>query len=177
MSADHVAIVGMPATGKSAVCDLVAADLGVASAHLDEIVESAAAMPVEEIFATQGETRFREIESACLFELLDAEEPTVIACGGGVPTVDSNVSRLRGGDVHVVWLTALPATLRERLADDVQRRPLLADMTDVDRLYRERRHLYWRVADVVVPTDRRAPTTVATVVRGRLVASGFSVGE
>lgn len=177
MSADHVAIVGMPATGKSAVCDLVAADLGVASAHLDEIVESAAAMSIEEIFAMQGEARFREIESACLFELLEAEEPTVIACGGGVPTVDSNVERLRRADVHVVWLTALPATLRARLADDVARRPLLADTTDIDRLYRERRHLYWRVADVVVPTDRRTPVAVATAVRGRLDASGFAVGE
>lgn len=177
MSGDHVAIVGMPATGKSAVCDRVAADLGVASAHLDEMVESAAAMSIEELFATRGEARFREIESACLFELLEAEEPTVIACGGGVPTVDANAERLRRDDVHVVWLTALPTTLRERLADDARPRPLLANAADVDRLYRERRHCYWRVADAVVVTDRRTPEAVAALVRERLAATGFAAGN
>lgn len=177
MTAEHVAIVGMPATGKSEVSDLVARGLGVASSHLDEMVESAAAISIPELFAERGEARFREIESACLFELLEAQEPTIVACGGGVPTVPANVDRLSRGDVHVVWLTALPATLRKRLEADTRDRPLLVEPEDVDKLYRTRRHLYWRVADMVVATDGRTPEVVAGIITFRLSLAGFPPGQ
>lgn len=177
MTARHVAVVGMPGTGKSTVADLLAEDLGVAKAHLDEMVESAAARSIEDLFAERGEGRFREIESACLLELLAAEEPTVVACGGGVPTVVDNVERLQKPDVVVVWLTALPETLHARLEGDSRRRPLLREPEDLDRLYRQRRHLYWRVCDVAVATDGRTPDSVAGIVSGRLRLTGFPPGD
>lgn len=166
----HVALVGMPGTGKTTVADLVADRLGVAAAHLDEIVEFAADMQIHEIFALDGETRFREIESACLRELLDAAEPTVIACGGGVQTVAGNVRRLRRSDVTVVWLAARLSTLHERLDGAIRQRPLLAADGDLDVLFRQRRLAYWRLANVVVATDNRTPSVVADVVIDRLRA-------
>jgi 3-dehydroquinate synthase len=91
---------------------------------LDEVIESNAAMSIAQIMGQQGETAFRDLETAALKEIIIAEE-SVIALGGGALLRSENRAL---AETHgtVVMLTAELSTLLERLKDESGKRPLLA---------------------------------------------------
>ena len=55
-------LIGPPGAGKSTVGPLLAALLGAEFAETDALVEEAAGKPVSDIFITDGEPVFRELE-------------------------------------------------------------------------------------------------------------------
>jgi len=59
-----VYLVGMPGSGKSTVGPELAGRLGVSFLELDAEIERAAGRSVRDIFAAEGEPRFRELEAA-----------------------------------------------------------------------------------------------------------------
>ena len=67
----------------------------------------------------------------------------------------------------MVWLTAAPETILERIQDDPatasRRPPLVAGggREEVERLLKERSPVYQDCADLVVPTDQKTPEQVA----------------
>ena len=77
-----VALVGLPASGKSSVGRELAAILGLPFRDLDELVEAGAGMGVPEIFAAEGEAGFRQRESNALKEVA-AGSTCVVGLGGG----------------------------------------------------------------------------------------------
>ena len=76
------ALTGFMASGKTTFGRAAAERLGWTFVDLDERITEAHGSPAE-IFASQGEARFREIESAMLKEALQTTDPTVLALGGG----------------------------------------------------------------------------------------------
>ena len=68
--ASAVAITGFMGTGKSVVGRMVARKLGMAWRDTDDIVERRAGCSISEIFAREGEERFRDLETAALREAL-----------------------------------------------------------------------------------------------------------
>lgn len=151
----HIALVGLSGSGKSSVAPLLASRLGYGAAvDLDRVVEQMFSRPVAQIFAEEGETRFREFESDALAEALSGP-PTVIATGGGSVLDRSNRARLRDPGVFVVWLKGSPSRLAERLTDTTEARPLLSGdpVFALQRLAEERDALYQEVADAVIDVD------------------------
>ena len=88
----NIILTGFMGTGKSTVGRIVAARLGLSFVDTDAEIEAAHG-PIPVIFADQGEPRFRVLERALLTELLDREEPMVIAAGGGM-LVDRDNARI-----------------------------------------------------------------------------------
>ena len=165
----HLALVGMPGSGKSSTATAVAEIVGMPCADVDDLVAEAVGMPIAQYFAVEGEERFRAREEAVLDELLAAGEPTVVACGGGVVVTAAARRRLRAPDVCCVWLATSPAELERRLgAAEAALRPLLGEPGSIRRLERERRVRYLQVADAVVGTDGRTPEQVAQLVVRRV---------
>jgi shikimate kinase len=142
-----VYLVGMPGAGKSVVGRELAGRLGVPFVDLDTEVERGAGMPVAEIFATSGEEAFRALEAD---ELLRAsrEDPSVVACGGGVVLEPANRITLRNTGI-AVYLDVPLDRLRARVrpAED---RPLIRTEGDLERLLEERGPLYREFAAHVV---------------------------
>ncbi|MGH2658553.1 MAG: shikimate kinase, partial [Actinomycetota bacterium] len=94
-----VYLVGMPGSGKSTVGPELARRLGVSFVELDSEIERAAGKSVSEIFAEDGEARFRELEASAL-TVVGARDPSVVSCGGGVVLEPANRVTLRAtGDV------------------------------------------------------------------------------
>lgn len=137
-----VYLIGMMGAGKTTVGKQLAQDLNYRFIDTDKTIEAIAKQPITEIFKTQGEDYFRELETQVLGEL-SVYARSVISTGGGIITKQINWSYLRDG--LVVWLDVDLEILKKRLSHD-QTRPL-ADK--LESLLETRRSLYAQ-ADIVI---------------------------
>ena len=156
----NVYLVGMMGAGKSAVGRPLAEALGYRFVDADGALEQAAGRPIPEVFASEGEDGFRELETAVL-NGISSWHSLVVATGGGVVTRAVNWGHLRQG--VVVWLDAPEAVLLQRLRADPTPRPLLAHSDPAARLAAlldERRPLYGQ-ADLRVNQGNEPPEVVA----------------
>ncbi|MGH9085442.1 MAG: shikimate kinase [Acidimicrobiales bacterium] len=152
----HVVLVGLMGSGKTTVGRRLAARLGREFIDADRALEEITDRTIADIFETDGEAAFRDIEADVLEELLEHHAPAVVASGGGVVLHPDSRIRLRGADVTVVWLDAGPAFLASRVEGKAHR-PLLAGEEParevLARLHAERAPLYAEVADLTVDVE------------------------
>ena len=85
-----VFLTGAPASGKTTLGRRLAAALGVPFADLDEEIVRKAGRSIPEIFASDGEGAFRDLESQTLAAVVDAASAGVVALGGGTLLRDAN---------------------------------------------------------------------------------------
>jgi shikimate kinase len=153
------------------VAPLLARRLHCESVDLDVEIERLAGRPVPTILETDGEDRFRDLESRALVEALDREGPVVLACGGGILGRIPNRDLLRAR-ASVVWLSVEPGTAAERLGSAGQQsRPLLrggALAERLEKLLECRAEAYADLADLVVSTEGHTPQEVAQRIAERV---------
>jgi shikimate kinase len=128
----RIALVGLMGCGKSRVGERLARRLGYPFADLDAEIERHAGRTVSALFAAEGESGFRERESALLASLAAAEGNMVLACGGGVVLQEANRRRLREAFV-TLWIDA-PLDVLARRVEGSRSRPLLAGRSALDVL-------------------------------------------
>ena len=95
---------------------------------LDEAIEKDAGMSVYELFRTQGEEHFRNIEKDILKQVINDHEPKVVALGGGTLCEEENSQMIRAAG-FVVYIRIPILTLAERLEPETAKRPLLEGLT------------------------------------------------
>lgn len=138
----NVILTGFMATGKSAVGRTLAARLGRPFVDMDAEIEDRLGRTVADIFAHEGEARFREAE-ALLCRELSAQSGWVIATGGGTLVDPENRRRMQDAGTVVCLSCDLEETLRRLPA--TPSRPLLADgdpRTRIETLWSSRRKAY-----------------------------------
>ena len=153
-------LVGMMGSGKSSVGRHLAEALNYRFIDADTSLEQVAGRSIPEIFASEGESGFRALESAVLNQIASWHS-LVVATGGGVVTQPANWGELHQG--VVVWLDAPDAILLQRLEADPTPRPLMEAEDRAERLaalLAERRPLYAQ-ADLQILQDGRPPEQVA----------------
>jgi shikimate kinase len=153
----RVFLTGFSGTGKSTVATLVAEALGWRAIDIDSQIELAAGREIAEIFESDGEARFRELERMALASAA-SEERTVIATGGGAIVDVRNRRAMAGG--LVVRLDAPSETLRERLGGQSGTRPLLRDIKRLEAL-KGAREKFYALADLSIETDKLTTDEVA----------------
>lgn len=162
----NVVLIGYRGTGKSTVGRLVAAQLGLRFVDADEELERRAGRTIAEIFASGGESEFRDLEASVVADLL-TQDGLVVALGGGAVLRPENRQQLRAGHNRVVWLQAEAATLHQRIEGDSstsQRRPNLTasgGLEEVERLLALREPLYRECAEFAVDTEAKPPEQIA----------------
>ncbi len=152
----HIVLVGLMGSGKTTVGRRLAARLARDFIDADEALVEITDRTIAEIFDTDGEEGFRQIEADVLEELLEHHQPAVIASGGGVVLREDSRRRLQRPDVTVIWLAAGPAFLASRVEGKAHRPLLAGDEPALDvltRLYTERAPLYADVADLIVDVE------------------------
>ncbi len=164
-----VFLVGMPGSGKSTVGPELAARLGVPFVELDTEIERTAGQSVREIFAADGEARFREIEAAALVQAA-GRDPSVVSCGGGVVLEPANRVTLRAAG-EVVFLSVPLEVLKARVVPSAER-PLIHESTDLDRLFRDREPLYREFAAHVVDASGSREDVAAAIEKELMRWSG-----
>ena len=127
-------------SGKTVVGGLVAQRAGAPFFDLDHLIEDRAGISIAEIFATQGEEAFRELEKATLPSAL--QPGAVVALGGGAVMDDDNWSLVSNRAI-TVYLELRFETIWERIRH-LAGRPLILQRSaaEVQALYERRRPRY-----------------------------------
>jgi shikimate kinase len=160
----HLYLIGYRGTGKTTVGQLLARDLARPAVDLDARIETGAGCSIREIFASEGESGFRDRESAILNEVA-TETPSVVATGGGIILREANRDLLRRTG-FVVWLQAPAEVIWERIRADSStsaRRPNLTatgGLAEVRALQDVRTPLYHATAHCAIDATR-SPEAVA----------------
>ena len=81
--------------------------------EMDELIVQEQSMPITEIFEKYGEEHFRNIETD-LVRRLQEQNGVVVSCGGGAVLREEN-RRMMKESGAIVWLTAKPETILERV--------------------------------------------------------------
>jgi shikimate kinase len=145
----NIYLIGMMASGKTTIGKHLAQDLNYRFLDTDEIIETVAKKSISDIFLTEGEQYFRELETKVIAEL-SIYTRSVISTGGGIIQQQMNWSYLRHG--LIVWLDTDLKILQKRLAED-KSRPL-ADK--LESLLETRLPLYAQ-ADIRIAIDQEQP--------------------
>ena len=160
----NLALVGFMGSGKSTVGRLVAQDLDFQFVDTDSLIEEKAGIPITEIFSTEGEQAFRQLERETILELAK-EEKRVIATGGGAIMDPENLASLKSHAL-VVCLWANAESIHERTKHQTHR-PLLQgeDPLGAIRAMLAEREPVYKQADVIVNTELRSQREVIAQVR------------
>ncbi len=144
-----IVLIGLMGAGKSSVGRRLAEKLGIPFVDADHEIETAAGMPISEIFSGHGEDYFRDGERKVIARLL-GNGAQVLATGGGAYINDETRSRIQSSGVSV-WLKADLPLLMKRVMKR-QDRPLLktADPEAVMRALMQKRYPVYAVADVTI---------------------------
>jgi shikimate kinase len=156
----HIFLIGYRGSGKSTVAKHLAARLGLGVIDTDDWVEQFAGKTIKEIFAFQGERKFREHETTAIVRLVNKPDALVVSLGGGAVLSKRNRDVIKQG--FTIWLQADPETLFERVAHDPATRDRRPRLTDGDELFeeictvlKERTPLYEECAGCSVNTEEK----------------------
>jgi 3-dehydroquinate synthase len=169
---ENLILTGFSFTGKSVVAMRVAERLGMSLFDSDHEIAALAGKSIPDIFADDGEERFRELERQVLKKACRRKK-AVIAVGGGA-IVDQNNRWLFARSGVLICLEARPETIYKRLAEsqqgeDTVARPLLAVSDPLARItqLKASRQAYYATADWAVYTDNLSLNNVVKeVIRG-----------
>jgi len=176
-AAGNIIITGFSGTGKSLVAREVARQLVWDSIDTDNEIVSLAKKPIAEIFSSDGEEKFRELERVVI-KRASQQSHRVIATGGGAIVDPQNRSQLaRNG--FIVCLEAKPETIYQRLFQEGSHGPEIRPLLEGDnplehiRQLKAQRQPYYDDVDLVINTDDLSIDDVAKeVVKGwRLLRS------
>ena len=158
----NIVLIGMPGCGKSAVGRELSAMLHMVLVDTDQMVEQADGRTIPDIFAQEGETVFRDKETAAA-KRAASMTGVIIATGGGMVLRQENMKALT--ETGVVFFR--DRDLSDILGEDLNDRPLLSgDKQRIYDLYEQRIQLYRKYAHYTISdtnTAREAAERIAAI--------------
>jgi shikimate kinase len=118
-------LIGMMGCGKSYLGALLASELQYSFIDADVFIEQQQQQTISEIFATQGEVFFRNIETAALQKITAPN--TIIATGGGAPCFNNNIQWMNQYGL-TIFLNEPIELLAQRLQKEQAKRPIIANI-------------------------------------------------
>lgn len=167
---NNIILVGYMGCGKSTVGKSLARLCDYVFLDTDEYIEQKHEMSIKDIFENQGENAFRDMETECIKEMIEANmEGYVISTGGGMAVREINRELLKKVGM-VVYLRVKPETVYERIKDDTTR-PLLQcedPLSKIKSMIAERTSFYEDVADKVVDVDNIKQYDIARLIQSMM---------
>jgi shikimate kinase len=168
----HVALIGLPGSGKSTIGRQLARRLGRPFIDTDQVIEQRVGLSIREFFEREGEESFRDLEQSVIDELT-LGQPCVLSTGGGAVLRPANRQHLKQR-TQAVYLHSAPEEVFRRLRHD-RNRPLLQvpdPLARLRELYALRDPLYRESARFVVETGRPSVAALVNMVMMQLELAG-----
>ena len=154
-----IILIGPPGAGKTSVGKALAKKLSLKFLDSDKVVEEKSGKSIPEIFITDGEPAFREMERAAVIDLIENQDG-VIALGGG-SVMDLEVSKRLLPMANVVFLDVSISNAAPRVGFNRDRPLLLGNPRQQwIALMEKRRSTYEALAKARVSTDNKKPVEV-----------------
>lgn len=164
----NIILIGFMGSGKSTVGRILADRFELDFVDTDTVIEERTGKSVQQIFAKEGEERFREVEKRVV-ESVCGKTGQVISAGGGVILKPENARCLKKNG-KVVYLRLGEEEIYARTAR-LSGRPLLAGpdrKARVRELIARRKDLYEAAADAIVDVGEMSPQKAADAIAERL---------
>ncbi len=152
------------AAGKSTIGKKLARKLQCAFFDTDDLVVGEHGQ-ISDIFYNEGESAFRDYEHGALAHVLDADEPGIVALGGGALTYEPTLKLLKKR-AYRIFVKVSAESVVERLRRSKRIRPLLGPTPPLSRikeLYNKRMPQYAH-ADFVVEADKMSTTQIVDAI-------------
>jgi len=168
----NIFLIGFRCTGKSSVGKRLATKLGLSFIDTDSLLVSESGASIKEIVEKHGWDTFRKMEHAIVNQVCVLDR-RVVATGGGVVLNKANVNLMKEKG-RIVWLKAVPGTIKSRMMLDQNTeafRPSLTtkdSLSEIEETLNERNPLYRQSMDFCVETDDRRVDGVCDEIVQRL---------
>ncbi len=129
---NRVYLIGFMGSGKTTIGKFLAIELSWKFLDLDQYIEEKERRTITQIFAEDGESGFRKIETEALNDVANMGN-VIIACGGGTPCFGNNVDVMRRSGL-TIYLSVTPEELTNRLKFAKRKRPLIANKSNEELL-------------------------------------------
>lgn len=169
LKVQRVILTGFMGAGKSTVGHLLARQSGWDFLDLDTHIERTNGASARELFASLGESGFRQLEAETFAAALKRSEVILAPGGAVIDKVENQLALAASTDALTVFLDAPFPVLIERCMEqermgETTYRPLLHQRTAAHARYEARKTLYARHADVTVDVAEKSPEAVARMI-------------
>lgn len=164
-----ISLLGYMGSGKSTIGKELASKLNLKFIDLDKFISSKHQKSIPEIFATDGEIKFRKYEREALIEILEAEENFILSLGGGTPAYYDNMDLINQA-THSIYLRLTPKELIERLRPEKSSRPLIAHLSDeefpefIAKHLFERRNFYENAKSILAVQEKSVKEIIEEII-------------
>ncbi|WP_294823720.1 shikimate kinase [uncultured Flavobacterium sp.] len=160
-----ILLCGYMASGKTIIARLLGKTIGMEVLDLDQIIEEKAGKTIPELFAGEGEIKFRRLEHDSLKELMNVRGGFILSLGGGTPCYADNHIFLQQDDVVSVYLKTSIEEIVKRLKHEGKGRPLLDNLPEDELPDYVAKHLfdrsyYYHQAKHTIATDGKSPEDI-----------------
>lgn len=138
----RIALTGFMGVGKSSVARHLANMLRCQRIDLDAFIEKNEHRKIAEIIDTDGESKYRQIETRNLRELLSSSDVKILSLGGGAWTVQQNRTLLKEHGFTSVWLEASFDHCWRNITFSRKDRPLARNKQNALKLFEDRQRTY-----------------------------------
>ena len=143
MNERRIVLVGFMGSGKTAVARELSRQLDCKFIDLDSFITERDGRSPAKIIQEDGETIFREIETLALRDVLQDQEASSIALGGGTWTIPANRTLIALHNCFSVWLDVPFEVCWHRIMTSGNTiRPLAPDLDTARNRYESRRADY-----------------------------------
>lgn len=166
----RIYLIGFMGSGKTTHGKQIARMMGYDFLDVDQWIVEQEGKTIPGIFAEEGESRFRELETAAINEISKMQK-VVVATGGGLPCHADNLQKLKGSGL-TVYLKLSPEALLSRLKASKTKRPLLEGKTEeemyasIRKMLAEREPWYSK-ADMIIDGLDRVNERVVNAIQRR----------
>ena len=142
----NIVLSGMPTCGKSTLGKMISEKYGYEFFDTDELIENKINCKISDFIKSNGEEKFRNIESEVIKEI-STKNHAIISTGGGAILRNENVTNLkRNGKIFFINRSL-------ELLKPTSDRPLTSNFDDLKKKYDERLPIYKSTSDVEIDGD------------------------